>query len=105
MLSLLFIMVLFEMGVTIALLFQSPLRWLLVVSLDQLKRGRGMVVATTVVIVMAVIFCASVNHVMNLDKVEMLNPTLGVLEEYRLLETTLLGIYLLLFKGLECWFL
>ncbi|CDY34616.1 BnaC08g41750D [Brassica napus] len=92
---LLFAVVLAEVAVILALSFKTPIRKLLIMSLDRAKRGRGPVVVQTVSATVCVVLVASVYSMMKIQKrwVEegATNPTDEVIMSKHLLESTLMG--------------
>ncbi|CAN7096693.1 unnamed protein product [Brassica rapa subsp. narinosa] len=92
---LLFAVVLAEVAVILALSFKTPIRKLLIMSLDRAKRGRGPVVVQTVSATVCVVLVASVYGMMKIQKrwVEegAMNPTDEVIMSKHLLESTLMG--------------
>ncbi|XP_010493468.1 PREDICTED: uncharacterized protein LOC104770706 [Camelina sativa] len=98
--QLLFVVVLFEVVVIVALSFKTPIRKLLIMSLDRAKRGRGPVVIQTVSATVIVLFVASVYNMMAIQKrwIEdgAVNPTDEVIMAKHLLESTLMGGFLFL---------
>ncbi|KAG5387282.1 hypothetical protein IGI04_038752 [Brassica rapa subsp. trilocularis] len=97
---LLFAVVLAEVAVILALSFKTPIRKLLIMSLDRAKRGRGPVVVQTVSATVCVVLVASVYSMMKIQKrwVEegAMNPTDEVIVSKHLLESTLMGGFLFL---------
>ncbi|KAH0866395.1 hypothetical protein HID58_083606 [Brassica napus] len=97
---LLFAVVLAEVAVILALSFKTPIRKLLIMSLDRAKRGRGPVVVQTVSATVCVVLVASVYSMMKIQKrwVEegATNPTDEVIMSKHLLESTLMGGFLFL---------
>uniref|UniRef100_A0A0D3DXV9 Endoplasmic reticulum transmembrane protein n=2 Tax=Brassica oleracea var. oleracea TaxID=109376 RepID=A0A0D3DXV9_BRAOL len=97
---LLFAVVLAEVAVILALSFKTPIRKLLIMSLDRAKRGRGPVVVQTVSATVCVVLVASVYSMMKIQKrwVEegAMNPTDEVIMSKHLLESTLMGGFLFL---------
>lgn len=95
MIHVLFSLVFVEMALILALLFRTPMRNLLIIGIDQLKRGRGPLVAKTVAATLLVVFSAILYSVMEIRKREMeagvLNSTDEVLMAQRLLEASLMG--------------
>ncbi|XP_021755486.1 uncharacterized protein LOC110720751 [Chenopodium quinoa] len=93
-------LVLTEILLICILLFQTPLRKLLVKGLSLLKVGRGPVVAQTLSITMLVLFLSSLYGLLEAHRRFMdagaINPTEQVLMAHHLLETTLLGMSLFL---------
>ncbi|KAF8111096.1 hypothetical protein N665_0076s0095 [Sinapis alba] len=97
---LLFAVVLSEVAVILALSFKTPIRKLLIMSLDRAKRGRGPVVVQTVSATVCVVLVASVYSMMKIQKrwIEegAMNPTDEVIMSKHLLESTLMGGFLFL---------
>lgn len=97
--QLLFTVMFSEMAFIIVLLFKTPLRKLLIMSLDRVKRGRGPVVVKTVAGTVLVMLISSVYNMMMIQKRwiddggAVVNPTDQVLLANLLLEATLMGIY------------
>ncbi|KAF2314203.1 hypothetical protein GH714_024045 [Hevea brasiliensis] len=79
---------------------KTPLRNLLVVGIDKLKRGRGPLVAKTVAATLLVVFSAILYSVMEIRKraleAGVVNSTDEVLMAERLLEASLMGFSLFL---------
>lgn len=96
MIQLLFMVVLGEMAIILTLMFKTPLRKLLIVSLDQLKQGRGPLVMKSVGGTILVVFISTLYVIMNIQKrssdAGVLNPTDEVLKAQHLLEASLIGI-------------
>lgn len=97
--QLLFTVMFSEMALIMVLLFKTPLRKLLIMSLDRVKRGRGPVVVKTVAGTVLVMLISSVYNIMIIQKRWIddegagVNPTDQVLLANHLLEATLMGIY------------
>lgn len=100
MFQLLFILVLSEMVVISILLFQTPLRKLLVMALDKVKQGRGPVMAKTVAVTLSAVFISSLYSIIKIQKRSMdggiVNPTDQVLLANHILEASLMGTFLFL---------
>uniref|UniRef100_A0A1J3GQ99 Endoplasmic reticulum transmembrane protein n=1 Tax=Noccaea caerulescens TaxID=107243 RepID=A0A1J3GQ99_NOCCA len=98
--QLLFAVVLSEVVLIMALSFKTPIRKLLIMSLDRTKRGRGPVVTQTVSATVCILLVASVYNMMSIQKrwIEdgALNPTDEVIMAKHLLESTLMGGFLFL---------
>ncbi|XP_010546686.1 PREDICTED: uncharacterized protein LOC104818690 [Tarenaya hassleriana] len=98
--QLLFAVVLSEVAVIMALSFKTPIRKLLIMSLDRAKRGRGPVVVKTVAATVCVVMASSVYSMMKIQKRWIdegtVNPTDEVLMKKNLLESTLMGGFLFL---------
>ncbi|ESQ35646.1 hypothetical protein EUTSA_v10008726mg [Eutrema salsugineum] len=97
---LLFAVVLSEVAVIMALSFKTPIRKLLIMSLDRAKRGRGPVVIQTISATVCVVLVASVYSMMKIQKRGIedgaMNPTDEVIMAKHLLESTLMGGFLFL---------
>ncbi|KAK6917766.1 hypothetical protein RJ641_018517 [Dillenia turbinata] len=95
MIQLLLFLALSEMGLILILLFKTPLRKLVILGLDRLKRGRGPIMVKTVGATVFVIFISSVYGLMNLKKRlnvdTVVNPTDQILLFKQLLEASLMG--------------
>ncbi|XP_012070866.1 uncharacterized protein LOC105632986 isoform X1 [Jatropha curcas] len=100
MISALFCVVFGEISVIVTLLFRSPMRKVLMVGIDYMKRGRGQLVAKTVAATLFGVFSAILYSVMQIQKRTLesgvVNPTDEVLLAERLLEATLMGFSLFL---------
>ncbi|KAK9268193.1 hypothetical protein L1049_010636 [Liquidambar formosana] len=100
MIQLLFTVIFSEMVLIMILLFKTPLRKLVVVGLDRVKRGRGPIVVKTVAGTFCVVLISSVYSMMKIQKrwIEdaVVNPTDQVLMAKHLLEATLMGSSLFL---------
>lgn len=77
-----------EMGVIIILLFHSPLRNLVMMGLDRLKQGRGLVTSRTVAATLFIVFVFSI---LKTQKTGSTNPTDQVLLANHILEASLMG--------------
>lgn len=90
-----------EMALILALLFESPLRKLLILGLDKLKQGRGPLVAKSVGATVLVVLSSAVYNVVEIHKRSResgaLNPTEEVLMADLLLEAPLMGTSCLVF--------
>ncbi|KAI3408087.1 Endoplasmic reticulum transmembrane protein [Psidium guajava] len=100
MIHLLFSLVFLEMALVVVLLFKTPLRMLLMLGLDRLKRGRGRLIAGTAATTMVVIFGSAVYNVLGVQRrlanSTIINPTDQVLMANSLLEASLMGFSLFL---------
>lgn len=96
-----FTIVFTEMALILALLFESPLRKLLILGLDKLKQGRGPLVAKSVGATVLVVLSSAVYNVVEIHKRSRegggLNPTEEVLMADLLLEASLMGTSCLVF--------
>ncbi|XP_022724589.1 uncharacterized protein LOC111281199 isoform X1 [Durio zibethinus] len=95
MIQLLFLVIFSEMAVIMVLTFKTPLRKLVIMGLDRVKRGRGPVMVKTVAGTVSVVMMSSVYSMMKIQKRwiddEAANPTDQVLMAKHLLEATLMG--------------
>ncbi|KAM1154723.1 hypothetical protein EV2_038127 [Malus domestica] len=101
MIQLLFVVILLEMVMILAFLFKTPFRKLVILGLDQIKRGRGPVVVATVAATVFVVLMTNVYGVVKIrasriDKAAVLSPTDQVLLIKHLLDATLMGCSLFL---------
>ncbi|KVI02310.1 uncharacterized protein LOC112501177 [Cynara cardunculus var. scolymus] len=97
---LLFTMLAIEIGMIMILLFHSPLRNLVMMGLDRLKQGRGLVTSRTVAATLFVVFVFNVYSIVKTQKrmmdVGSTNPTDQVLMANHVLEASLMGFCLFL---------
>ncbi|KAI9385056.1 hypothetical protein POPTR_011G007200v4 [Populus trichocarpa] len=103
MIQLLFTVIFSEMAMILLFVFKTPLRKLLIMSLDRVKRGRGPVMVKTVAGTVFVVLMSSVYSMVKIQKRWIddggaVNPTDQVLLAKHLLEATLMGS--ILFLGL-----
>ncbi|THG11906.1 uncharacterized protein LOC114277703 [Camellia sinensis] len=98
MIELLFPAILGEMAVILTLLFKTPLRKLVIMALDRLKRGTGPLVVKTVAGVIFVFMSITVYSVTEIQSrpIDSLNPTDQILLARHMLEASLMGFLLLL---------
>ncbi|KAM1245833.1 hypothetical protein ACFX15_036341 [Malus domestica] len=101
MIQLLFVVILSEMVMILAFLFKTPFRKLVILGLDQIKRGRGPVVVATVAATVFVVLMTNVYGIVKIrasriDKAAVLSPTDQVLLIKHLLDATLMGCSLFL---------
>ncbi|WCJ37545.1 B-cell receptor-associated 31-like [Euphorbia peplus] len=101
MIQLLYAVIFGEMGVILALLFKTPLRKLVIASLDRVKRGRGPVMIKTIGGTIFVVLLASVYSMLKIQNrtIEAAgtpNPTDQVLMSKHMLEASLMGFLLFL---------
>ncbi|KAL6143901.1 PREDICTED: B-cell receptor-associated protein 31-like [Fragaria vesca subsp. vesca] len=100
MMQLLYTAIFSQMALILTLLFKSPLRKLVILGLDKLKRGKGPVVVKTVGGTVAAVLCANIYNLNELksrtNEAGMLNPTDEVLMSMKLLEISLMGFFLFL---------
>ncbi|KAG5246707.1 B-cell receptor-associated protein [Salix suchowensis] len=101
MIQLLFTVIFSEMAMILLFVFKSPLRKLLIMSLDRVKRGRGPVMVKTVAGTVFLVLMSSVYSMVKIQKRGIdvggvVNPTDQVLMAKHLLEATLMGSILFL---------
>lgn len=100
MIQLLFTVILVEAALILPLSFRTPFRKLVLMGLDQVKRGRGPVMVKTVAATVFVVMMSTVYSMMSIQKrgIEdgVANPTDQVLMAKHLLEATLMGAILFL---------
>ncbi|KAK8917008.1 hypothetical protein KSP39_PZI023005 [Platanthera zijinensis] len=100
MIQLLFTLLGAEVGVVIVLMFKTPLRKLVIMALDRLKRGRGPVMVKTVAGTIFIVLSSSLYSMANIKSQSTeaggLTPTDQVLMSNHLLEASLMGYSLLL---------
>ncbi|CAH9116434.1 unnamed protein product [Cuscuta europaea] len=87
-----------EMSLILLLLFKTPLRKLLIVSLDRAKRGRGPIVVKSVGATVLLLFIYTVYSIQDIQSrpLESINPTDQVLLAYQILQASLMGFVLFL---------
>lgn len=102
MLQLLYGVIFGEMFLILTLLFKSPLRKLVILALDKMKRGKGPVMVKTVAGTVFVVLLAGVYNLVDIKNrtIEsgVLNPTDEVLMSVKMLEISLMGIFLKLLR-------
>ncbi|KAL9269374.1 hypothetical protein AKJ16_DCAP23503, partial [Drosera capensis] len=102
MINLLYTIILSQSLTILLLLFKSPLRKLVILGLDRLKRGRGPVVVKTIAATVLVVFVSTVYGIVDVMNREvepgMINPTDQVLLARNMLDASLMGF--ILFLGL-----
>ncbi|KAM5580611.1 B-cell receptor-associated protein 31 [Rosa sericea] len=100
MMQLLYSVIFSQMALILTLLFKTPLRKLVILGLDKLKRGKGPIVVKTVGGTVAAVLFANVynlNEIKNrTNESGMLNPTDEVLMSMKMLEISLMGFFLFL---------
>ncbi|KAL5773272.1 hypothetical protein ACOSP7_012865 [Xanthoceras sorbifolium] len=98
--QLLFVLIFSEMALIMVLLFKTPLRKLVIIGIDRVKRGRGPVVVKTVAGTLSLVLGSSVYSMLKIQKRwiddGVVNPTDQVLMAKHLLEATLMGASLFL---------
>ncbi|GLT80651.1 hypothetical protein SLA2020_520800 [Shorea laevis] len=100
MIQLLYTVILTQVGIILTLLFKTPLRKLVIMALDRVKRGKGPVVVSTVAGTVSVVFVSSLYSMVKIQRrtVEAgtVNPTDLVLMSKLMLEASLMGFVLFL---------
>ncbi|THF99509.1 uncharacterized protein LOC114312746 [Camellia sinensis] len=98
MIQLLFPAILGEMAVILILLFKTPLRKLVIMALDRLKRGSGPLVVKTVAGVIFVFMSITVYSVTEIQSrpIDSLNPMDQIILARNMLEASLMGFLLFL---------
>ncbi|XP_028755203.1 B-cell receptor-associated protein 31-like [Neltuma alba] len=100
MINLLFLVIVLEMALIMVLLFKTPLRKLVIMGLDRLKRGRGPLMVKSVAGTIIVVLLSTVYSMMEIWKRGIengaANPTDQVLMGRHLLEATLMGFVIFL---------
>ncbi|PKI41955.1 hypothetical protein CRG98_037638 [Punica granatum] len=98
--QLLYTLIFSEMALILTLLFRTPLRKLVILALDLLKRGTGPVMVKTVAVTVLVVFGASLYNMVEIRRSmpdpAVMNPTDQVLMAWGTLETSLMGFILFL---------
>lgn len=102
MIQLLFTIIFCEAAMIALLLFKTPLRKLVIMALDRLKRGRGPLMVKTIAGTLLVVLSSSIYSMLKIQKrgiedAAAVNPTDQVLMAKHLLEATLMGIVFFLF--------
>ncbi|GFZ06341.1 B-cell receptor-associated protein 31-like protein [Actinidia rufa] len=100
MIEILFPLIFAEMALIVIFVFKTPLRKLVIMGLDRVKRGRGPIVVKTVAGTVFVVMISSVYSIMKIQKRWIddgdLNPTDQILLSKHLLEASLMGFSLFL---------
>ncbi|KAF4382670.1 hypothetical protein CsatB_020686 [Cannabis sativa] len=100
MIELLYMVILTEMVLILTLVFKTPLRKLVLMALDKIKRGRGPVMVKTVAMTVFVLLSFSVYSIVNIQNSTIeagaVNPTDQVLMARHMLEASLMGFMLFL---------
>jgi hypothetical protein len=96
MLQLLYAVIFMEMLMIMSFLFKTPLRNLVIISLNTVKRGQGPVVVKTVAAALMVMLCSAVYSIYkirrrSLEGVAIVDPTDQVLLSNHVLQASLLG--------------
>ncbi|KAJ4730056.1 B-cell receptor-associated 31-like [Melia azedarach] len=100
MIQLLYSVIFAEMALIMTLLFKTPLRKLVIMTLDRVKRGRGPVVVKTVGGTLFIVLLSSVYSMLKIQQRTIeagaVNPTDQVLMSKHMLEASLMGFLLFL---------
>ncbi|KAK3040456.1 hypothetical protein RJ639_028705 [Escallonia herrerae] len=98
MIQLLFMVVMAEMAGILILLFKTPLRKLLIMTLDHVKRGKAPIVVKSVASTVFVIMMYTIYTIRDIQSrpIDALNPTDHVLLANHMLEASLMGFSLFL---------
>ncbi|KAF8414117.1 hypothetical protein HHK36_002116 [Tetracentron sinense] len=100
MINLLFLPIFAEMALILFLLFKTPLRKLVIMGLDRVKRGSGPMIVKTVLGTVFVVLISSLYSMMKIQKrsidASAVNPTDQVLMAKHLLEASLMGFSIFL---------
>ncbi|KAI3456477.1 hypothetical protein Pfo_013140 [Paulownia fortunei] len=100
MIQLLFTLIFAEMALIVVFVFKTPLRKLVIMGLDRVKRGRGPIVVKTVAGTVFVVMMATVYNVVAIQRRWIQdgegNPTDQILLAKHLLEASLMGFSLFL---------
>ncbi|KAL1334584.1 hypothetical protein HN51_063528 [Arachis hypogaea] len=103
MIEVLFLLIFWEAVVIVILLFKTPFRKLLILTLDRLKRARGPLVLNTAAASLVTLLLSGVYGIINIQRRQIhddghvhLNPTDQLLMANHLLQTTLIGAVLFL---------
>ncbi|CAN6571583.1 unnamed protein product [Malus baccata var. baccata] len=100
MLQLLYTVIFSEMLLILTLLFKTPLRKLVILALDKMKRGKGPVMVKTVAGTVFIVLLANVYNLVDIknrtNESGVLNPTDEVLMSMKMLEISLMGFFLFL---------
>ena len=95
MIELLYMVVVAQMVLILTLVFKTPLRKLVIMGLDKLKRGRGPLMVKTVAMTVFVVFLFSVYSMSKIRErtieAGIVNPTEEVLMAKHMLEASLMG--------------
>ncbi|PON62216.1 B-cell receptor-associated protein [Trema orientale] len=100
MIELLYMVIVAEMALILTLIFKTPLRKLVIMSLDKIKRGRGPVMVKTVAMTVFVVLVFSLYSMAKIQnrtiEAGAVNPTDQVLMAKHMLEASLMGFLLFL---------
>lgn len=97
MIQVLYTVIVAQMALILTLLFRTPLRKLVIITLDRLKRGRGPIMVKTIAATVVVVLTSSVYSIIKIQHrtIEggVANPTDEVLLSKHMLEASLMGNY------------
>lgn len=100
MIELLFSLIFAEMALIVMFVFRTPLRKLVIMGIDRLKRGRGPIVVKTVAGTVFVVMMSSVYNAVEIhnrwSQDADISPTEQILLAYHILEASLMGFSLFL---------
>ncbi|KAF5746080.1 B-cell receptor-associated protein 31 [Tripterygium wilfordii] len=100
MIQLLYTVIAAEMALILTLLFKTPLRKLVIITLDRVKRGQGPVMVKTVAATVFAVLLSSVYSMAKIQNIKLeagaLNPTDEVLMARHMLESSLMVFLLFL---------
>ncbi|XP_060175738.1 uncharacterized protein LOC132606316 [Lycium barbarum] len=97
MIQLLFTLIFAEMSVIVMFVFKTPLRKLVIMGLDRIKRGRGPIIVKTVAATLFVVMLSTIYSVVSwVDEAGDITPTDQILLAQHLLEASLMGFSLFL---------
>lgn len=98
MINLLFALIFVEMALIVILVFKTPLRKLVIMGLDRVKRGRGPIIVKTVGGTVFMVMLSSVHIVVEIQKRWIddgdVNPTDQILMANHLLQASLIGMHI-----------
>ncbi|OIS97061.1 PREDICTED: uncharacterized protein LOC109234386 [Nicotiana attenuata] len=96
--QLLFMVVFLEMSLILLFLFKTPLRKLIIMTLDRVKRGRGPLIVKSVAATVLVIMIYTVYSIRELQSrpTDAVNPTDQILLAHQILQAALMGFCLFL---------
>lgn len=98
MIQLLYTVIFAQMALILTLLFKTPLRKLVIVTLDRVKRGRGPVMVKTVGGTVFVVLLSSLYSIAEIqqrtDETGAINPTDQVLMSTNMLQASLMGNFI-----------
>lgn len=100
MLQLLYAVIFGEMVMIMSFLFKTPMRKLVIIALNKVKRGRGPAVVKTVAATLVLMLASSLYTIFNIRyrslQAPILNPTDQLILSYHILQASLFGTQLFL---------